>query len=66
MSPSSKHIGLGRGASRGGGAHTTVGLGRGTAPPKEAWQHVHYSRKLKPNGNVAFPPIGSGAGLDVI
>ena len=62
---SSKHIGLGRGVTKGGGAHA-IGLGRGNAPNEDAWQYVRYSRKPKASGNVLFPPIGSGAGLDVI
>ena len=70
--PKSPHrpIGLGRGLRRQAWRQPTIGLGRGGLPNTGSavgdWQYVAHSRKSGRLSCEDFPPLGSGAGLDII
>jgi len=63
-------IGLGRGLRRQAWRQATIGLGRGGLPNTGSavgdWQYVAHSRKSGRLSCAEFPPLGSGAGLDII
>ena len=63
-------IGLGRGLRRQAWRQATIGLGRGGLPNTGSavgdWQYVAHSRKSGRLSCEEFPPLGSGAGLDII
>ena len=63
-------IGLGRGLKRQTWRQPTIGLGRGGLPNTGSavgdWQYVAHSKKSGRLSCDEFPPLGSGAGLDII